>query len=372
MVQPVRIKLDDPGITAADERAALAALRSGQLVSGPRVADLEGALAALTGRRHVVAVSSGTAALLAALEVLGIGPGSTVVVPALTFPAPAIAAAALGAAVRVCDVDSRTLNLSPRTIEPLLDESVSLVIAIDQFGVPAPIPQIERLLATRGIPLLVDAACSLGSSLDGQPCGSFGVVATFSFHPRKVLTTGEGGAVLTDDDALAGAVRRYCNIGMEDGRFRALGLNLRLPEVSAAIGLSQLDRLGDTVARRRELATRYHERLPLAFQDAPAGAVVNQQTCVALLPRDLGPGARDELIAHLAAAGIEAGLASYCLEALPWIAAELGIDPGEAPQAMQAHRRGIALPLHPGLAEGEVDEVARLVRNWLVERGAAE
>ena len=126
MTSEFRIRLDDPGIDGADERAAGEVLRTGRLVCGPRVAELESLLAGRTGRAHAVCVSSGTAALYLALEGMGVGPGSTVVVPALTFPAPAVAAALLGAEVRLCDVDSRTLNLSPATLEPVLDEQVFL------------------------------------------------------------------------------------------------------------------------------------------------------------------------------------------------------------------------------------------------------
>ena len=177
MASGFRIKLDDPGIDAGDERAAHEVLRSGQLVCGPRVAELERGLVERLGRRHAVCVSSGTAALYLAFQGLGVGPGGTVVVPALTFPAPAVAAAMSGAEVRVCDVDRDTLNLSVATLEPVLDERVSLVVAIDQFGNPAPVPTLEQLLTPRNIPLLVDAACSLGSTLNGRPCGSLGLAA---------------------------------------------------------------------------------------------------------------------------------------------------------------------------------------------------
>ncbi|HUT78673.1 MAG TPA: aminotransferase class I/II-fold pyridoxal phosphate-dependent enzyme, partial [Polyangia bacterium] len=235
MAEGIRIKLADPGITADDERAVIETLGSGRLVSGPRVAAFEEALARRAERKHAVAVSSGTAALHIAMEALGVTGGSTVIVPALTFPSPAVAAARLGARVRVCDVEPDTMNLSARTLEPVLDDEVSLVIAIDQFGVPAPFPEIAAVTATRGVPVLVDAACSLGSSFGGKPCGSFGAAAIFSFHPRKVVTTGEGGALLTDDGAVRDRARLLRNIGMEGGDLLALGLNLRLSELGAAL-----------------------------------------------------------------------------------------------------------------------------------------
>jgi perosamine synthetase len=369
MAEGIRIKLADPGITAEDERAVAAALRSGRLVSGPRVAAFEEALARRTGREHVVAASSGTAALHVAMEALGVGAGSTVIVPALTFPSPAVVAARLGARVRVCDVEPDTLNLSARTLEPLLDDQVSLVVAIDQFGVPAPFPEIAAAAAARGAHVLVDAACSLGSSLAGRPSGSFGEAAILSFHPRKVVTTGEGGAIVTGDAGLGERARRLRNIGMENGEFLALGLNFRLSEVAAALGLSQLGRLDSLLERRRQLAARYRRGLPrLRFQDVPAGAVHNVQTLAAMLPEPLVEGDRDALRASLASRGVEIGIAGHCLGALPWLAERLGIAAGETPNALDVHRRGVALPLYPGLGEAAVDEVIELVNRWIEER----
>jgi len=354
-----RVKLADACIEAEDEAAVLEVLRSGRLVAGPVVERFEAELARLTGRRHAVAVSSGTAALLAVMEALDVGPGSVVLVPALSFPAPAVVAAYLGATVRAFDVDPVTLNASERTMADRLDGGVSLVVAIDQFGSPAPVPAMEA--ASGGVPVIADAACSIGSTLDGRPCGSFGAAAAFSFHPRKVITTGEGGAVLTDDDGLAGRVRRFRNIGMGPDGFGAIGLNLRPSEIGAAIGLSQLGRLDRIIARRTALSARYRG-LPLRFQGALPGATVNHQTLAAVL--DEGRD-RDGLIARLAAEGIEAQVASYCLGALPWLAARLGVRPEETPVALEAHRLGVALPLHEGLADAEVDRCARLVQDWL-------
>jgi dTDP-4-amino-4,6-dideoxygalactose transaminase len=365
MASGFRIKLDDPGIVDGDERAATGVLRSGQLVCGPRVAELESGLAARTGRLHAVCVSSGTAALYLALDGLGIGPGSTVVVPALTFPAPAVAAAMLGAEVRLCDVDRETLNLSAANVEPVVDEQVSLVVAVDQFGNPAPVPELEHLLAPFGIPVLVDAACSLGSTLEGRPCGSLGLAAVLSFHPRKVITTGEGGAVLTDVSKLAERARIGRNIGMEGREWRSLGLNLRPSEIGAAIGASQLARLDETLERRRALAGRYLERLPLEFQQPLPGAETNRQTVAALLPEGFDGSARDALIRELAESGVEIGVPSYCVGALDWLAERLGVDTGSTPIALDVHERGVALPLHSGLGEDEVDEVIELVGGWL-------
>ncbi len=361
MGEGTRIKLADPCVGKPEEDAVLRVLRSGRLVAGPRVEEFEGRLASFTGRAHAVAVSSGTAALLAAMESMDVGPGSVVIVPAFTFPAPAIVAAFLGAEVRVCDVDPATFNISPDTLSSVFDDDVSLVVAIDQFGVPSPVIHIEDMLRERGIPVLVDAACSLGSTLEDRPCGSFGKAATFSFHPRKVITTGEGGAVLTDDDNIAARVRRFRNIGMEDGGFLSLGLNLRPSEIGAAIGLCQLDRIEDIVARRRVLARRYRA-LGLDLQSSPDNTELNHQTLAATLPMGAD---RAALISSLADEGVEAQVASYCLGSLPRLVKRLNIDDSRTPVAKRLHNLGMALPMHEDLKDADVDYTVGLVHDWL-------
>ncbi len=363
----IRIKLADPNIEETELAAVNEVLRSGTLVRGERCAELEEALRRLTGRRHAIAVSSGSMSLLAAMKGLGIGPGTTVVVPALTFPAPAFAASFLGAAVRAADVDPSTFNVSASTVAAAIDRDTSLVVAIDQFGLPAPVRDIEKVLAPANIPLLVDAACSMGATYEEEPAGAFGRMAVFSFHPRKVITTGEGGAVLTDDGALARNIRLLVDQGMEGGEFRGIGLNLRLGEINAAIGIAQLSRIENLVAKRRRLAERYRQ-LPLRFQEASPGAVSAHQTLVAVLPDGYSKDDRAALLTRLAEGGIEAGVASYCLGAVPTIAEALDLDVQMTPNALEIHEKGVALPLHPGLRLADVDEVMNVVHDWLHQR----
>ena len=366
MHAPRPIKLASPCATEAEQRAAAEVLATGRLVLGPRVAAFEARLAEASSRAHAVAVSSGTAALLAAMHGLGIGSGKTVVVPALAFPAAAQAAAFLGARVVACDVAPDTWNAGPREIAETLERAggADLVVAVDLFGVPAEAGEIEALLAGRGIPLLVDAACSIGASLCGRPCGAFGAAAIYSFHPRKLVTTGEGGAVVTDDARLAEHVRRFRNVGADGGVFHGVGLNLRLSEVGAAIGGVQLDALEATIARRAALARGYAS-LPLRTQAAPAGAARNHQTFAALLPDGAARADRDSLVAHLAGVGIEAQVASYCLGAIEPLSSILGVGAAETPVARAVGELGIALPLHGDLGIEDVDRVASAVREWI-------
>lgn len=359
-----RIRLAFPQIDERARQDVLSVLDSGRLVAGPRVAAFEAALCDLTGRHHAVATSSGTAALVCAMRAMGVGAGDVVVVPAFTFPAPAMAAAFLGAEVRLCDVDPRTFNLNEKTLDASLDQDVKLVVAIDQFGNPCPAPALEARCKKDGIPLLVDAACSIGATLDGRPCGSFGDAAIFSFHPRKIVTTGEGGVVLTDDGEMAKALRQVRNIGLESGSFASIGINLRPSEVGAAIGNVQLAKLDALLATRSELAASYRG-LPLAFQHSLPGAVPNHQTLAVEISMEEAGKLRSGLIEFLGENGVEANIASYGLSRVESLARSFSWDDTQVPVSARLDETAVALPLHEGMTRGDVAEVCSLVQQWL-------
>jgi perosamine synthetase len=357
-----RIPLARPALGDAEIAAAERVMRSGRLVLGPEVERFEEALAARCRRRHAVAVSSGTAALELALWVLGIGAGDEVVVPAFGFPAAANAVRARGATAVPVDVDEAGWNLDPESVRGALGQRSRAIVSIDQFGLVAEPDPLAELAARNGLDLIDDAACALGgTSAGGVPGGGYGVIATLSFHPRKLVTTGEGGAVLTDDGGLAGELRRLRNHGQSaPGRFERLGTNARLSELAAAIGRVQLERLDAALAERRLLADGYRRRLaPLAeagrisLQDPPAGAMHAYQTFATRLAPDLD---RDAVRAALDAAGIESGPATYAFHRL---ASHAGIArPVSLARADALHDRALALPLYPGMRSAELDRVS--------------
>ncbi len=351
----VMIPLTVPALGSEEVAAAERVLRSGMLVQGREVQAFEAALAARTKRRHAIAVSSGTAALELALRALDVGPGDEVLVPDLTWPSPGHAVLAVGASLGLVDVDPDEWNA--RSFP--LGVHTRAVIAIDQFGNPAR----QRELASLTVPVIVDAACSLGSSYDGKPCGSFGAIATMSFHPRKVLTTGEGGACLTDDDVLAERLRALRNHGQQaPGVFVCAAGNHRLTELAAAIGSVQLSKLDVLVEARRALAARIRAALPgLSFQRAPQGGVANEQTLAVLVgPRGRGSHARDNAIESLRAGGVQAGALSYALHTLPQFARARMT--GALEVARDIAERGLALPLFPGMSEAQLEQVIARVR----------
>jgi perosamine synthetase len=361
------IPLTRPLLGADEEAEVAAVLRTGMLVQGARVAEFEAQVAAHTGRRHAIAVTNGTSALLLALRALGLGAGDRVLCPDLTWPSPAHAVIDAGAEPVLVDVDEREWNAGPAQFAAAA-ACARAAIVIDQFGNPARAAQIAAALP--GVPLIVDAACSLGSRIGDAACGALGVIATTSFHPRKVITTGEGGMCLTDDDALAGALRELRNHGQHaPGKFARASGNHRMSEIAAAIGGVQIKRLGSIVDARRRLAGRYHSALaslPLSWQQAAPGAEANHQTFgVVLQHADID---RERLIEQLAARGVQAGALSHAMHRLPQMRS-YAEDAARAGRSLQTSaliaQRGFALPLFPGLSEREQDHVVDALRALL-------
>lgn len=351
-------------ILGSEELAAIGrVLDSGRLVQGERVAEFERNLAARVGRAHAVAVSNGTAALQLALAALEIGAGADVLVPDLTWPSPGHAVLERGARPVLVDVDGREWNVGVDALLAARTQHTRALIAVDQFGSPARSAQIER--AFPDLPVIVDAACSLGSHDGERACGARGLIACLSFHPRKVVTTGEGGMCLTDDAELAARLRELRNHGQAaPGVFACASGNYRMSELAAALGVIQLDRLDSMLAARRRLAERYQRELAaFAPQRLPDAARGNHQTFGIVLPSGL---ARDAVISALRERGVETGKLSYALHTLPQFAAAAR-QASEArrtfPQAERLAERGLALPLFPALTDAEQSHVIESLRS---------
>jgi dTDP-4-amino-4,6-dideoxygalactose transaminase len=311
-----------PLLGAEEAAAAAEAIASGWVAQGPRVAEFETAFAKAVGSGHAVAVSSCTAGLHLAMIAAGVRAGDEVVVPSLSFIATANAARYVGAEAVFADVDPATLNLTPATVEPLLTERTRAVILVDQAGVPADLDAMRALCDPRGITVVEDAACAAGATYRGRPAGARATIAAFSFHPRKLLTTGEGGMIITPDPDLAARLRRLREHGMNVSaaarhaerqpvieQYLEVGYNYRMTDVQAAIGLVQLRRLGEIVTRRRQLALRYQRLLcqipGLRMIADPEYGTTNFQSFWVALPEDF-PVPRNELLQRLASAGISA------------------------------------------------------------------
>jgi perosamine synthetase len=356
--QAPRVRLAFPELGDAELAEIAAVLESGQLTMGPKVAEFETVLAETCGVDHAVAVSSGTAALHLAVLALGIGPGDEVIVPAYTFPATANVVALAGGKPVLVDVDPETMNVDTDAVYEAVSPRTKAVLAVHLFGRPLDWTELQSAVPP-DVPLLEDAAGALGARWQGMPCGGLGLLGCLSFHPRKIVTTGEGGAVTTSNDEIADAVRRMRHHGIEphgDFEIAAPGTNYRLPDVLCALGLPQLRRLGALLRRREQLAAAYSDRLAgvIDLPSAAAGDRHGWQAYVVQVDR------RDEVLAALRGQGIEAQIGTYALHRLRAYA-----DQGPFPGADRAFERALALPFHTKLSEGELDRVAEALTSFV-------
>jgi len=363
-----------PWLGAEEAAAAAEAVSSGWVAQGPRVAAFEEAFASAIGASHAVALSSCTAALHLALVTAGLDAGDEVVVPSLSFIATANAARYVGGVPVFADVDPLTQNLTPATVEPCLTPRTRAVILVDQAGVPADLDAMRMLCEPRGIRVIEDAACAVGSVYRGQPAGARADIAAFSFHPRKLLTTGEGGMLVTSDADVAARLRRLREHGMDVSaaerhvsrkpvieRYLELGFNFRMTDVQAAIGLVQLGKLGELIARRRALAQRYQRLLAglpgVTTATDPDYGTTNYQSFWVLLPDDF-PVSRDELMRQLAEAGVSArrGIMASHLEP-----AYQDVAHRPLPVTERLTMRSLILPLFHDMTEAEQDLVVSVI-----------
>jgi len=270
----MNIPIARPFFGLEEEEAVLAVIRSGWVSQGPKVREFEEVFASAVGARHAVAMTSCTTALHAALAVSGIGPGDDVIVPSLSFIATANAVVHAAARPVFADVDPETCNLTVETIERAMTPKTRAAICVHQMGLPADLDPIMEFCGSRGLLLIEDAACAIGSEYKGRRIGGHGNVACFSFHPRKVITTGEGGMITTDDGGLAEKLRRFRHHGMSVSdlerhlattvvleSYPEIGYNYRMTDIQAAIGIVQMRKLPVIVGRRRVLAERYTRAL---------------------------------------------------------------------------------------------------------------
>jgi dTDP-4-amino-4,6-dideoxygalactose transaminase len=340
----IRLGLPDVGQAELDEIAGV--FETGMLTMGPKVADFEGEIARACEVERALAVSSGTAALHVAVLALDLQPGDEVLLPAYTFPATGNVVALAGLRPRLVDVDPETMNLDASRIE--VGPRTKAVLAVHLFGRPARLEELPE-----GLPVLEDAAGALGAERQGRRCGGLGLLGCLSFHPRKIVTTGEGGAVTTNDAAIADAVAAVRNHGWRSlvpPDMPAPGLNYRLSDILAAVGLPQIRRLPELLAARTRIADGYTERLrhlPVHLPGADAGDVHGWQAYVIQVDD------RDRVLRELRAQGIEAQIGTYALHLLGAYR-----DQGAFPGASRVFERALALPFHTRLADGDLDRVA--------------
>jgi len=365
-----RINVMKPWLGSEEIAAVAEAIRSGWVAQGPRVAAFEDKFAAQVDAEHAIAVSSCTAALHLALIVAGVRPGDDVVVPSFSFIATTNAPGYVGANPVFADVDAATGNLTQETIEAVLTARTKAVILVHQGGIPADAPAVRALCEPREVVVIEDAACAVGSRYLGRHVAGDAAIATWSFHPRKLVTTGEGGMITTGNPEWAAratrlrehamsvsAVERHLSVLPPAEEYLELGFNYRMTDMQAAVGIVQLDRVDAIVHRRRELAARYQSALSgvdgLRPVGDPRGAESNFQAFWIEVrpPYSLE---REALLAHLAARDISARRGIMAAHRQP---AYKGHPAGPLPVTDRLTDNTLILPVYHQMTDDEQDRV---------------
>ena len=365
------IGLSAPYVDEAEEEALLEVLRSGRLALGPYTDRFEELLARRVGAPYVAAVSSGTTGLHLCVHMAGISPGDEVVTTPLSFIASANCILYEGGTPVFVDVDERTLNLDPAAVEAAITPRTKALVLVDLFGYPLDIDAFQELAGRHGLAIIEDACEALGSTYRGRPVGSFGPPAVFAFYPNKQVTTGEGGAVAVHSEEEWELLKSLANHGRTDQgetfAHERLGYNYRLDELSAALGVVQLEKLDEILPLRDHVATRYTELLAdveglrLLCPDDELHRRSWFVYVVLLQP----PADRSAVMASLAAEGIASKPYLPAIHLQPAYSRRFGFTEGTFPVAEAAGEQGLALPFHTGLSESDQERVVETLARAL-------
>ena len=365
------VPLSAPEITEEDILAVTAAMRSGRLSIGPYQEAFEREVATLTDRLEGVACSSGTAGLHMLLLAMGIGPGDEVITTPFSFIASSNCILYVGAKPVFVDIESKSLNMDPSQIEAKITPKTKAILAVETFGNPEHMETYRRIADKYEIRLIEDCCEGLGGSWRGRPIGGFGHAGVFGFYPNKQITTGEGGMIVTDDERLASVCRSLRNQGRAtDGggglknwmRFERLGYNYRMSELQAALGLSQVRRLEQVVARRQAVARRYMERFldnhDVVLPTVSPETVMSWFVFVLRLSDQYTAEERDRIIEGMHRH--EVGGAPYfpCIHLQPVYREMFGYKEGDFPIAERISQRTIAVPFYTTLSAKDQDFAA--------------
>ncbi len=360
------IPLMSPDLTQEDILAVNEVLLSGMLVQGVKVADLEKNIGLLLNSKNVVAVSSGTATLHLALIALGIGRGDEVIVPALSYIATANVVELVGAKPVFVDVDLDTFNIDVALIEAAITSKTKAIIPVHEFGLACDITGVMAIANKHNLVVIEDAACAMGAMQNGRFAGTFGEFGSFSLHPRKAISSGEGGLLVTNDTALADQIRILRNHGIEmiGGKmeFVAAGFNYRMTDFQAALVNSQLKRFNKIIEQKQKLAETYFNELKsskIKLPLVPSDRNHTWQTFHVLLSDDLD---RNTVIDHLKSKNIGTNYGAQCMPAQKYFKEKYKLDCEQLfPNSMRAYSQGLALPLYEKLTTDNIIYIAQQV-----------
>ena len=364
------IRLTIPSIDEQDLAAVREVLLTGFLVQGANVARFEETIARYVGCEHAVAVSNGTSALLLSLMALDLSPGDKVAVTTYSWPATANVIALCGAEPVFVEIEPRAFNMDPDALERVLSRhKVKAVLPVHTFGGMANMPALLEISSRCGAPVIEDAACALGSEWQGRKAGAWGVMGCFSFHPRKAITTGEGGLITTNDARLARRLRALRNHGLDPesatADFVMPGHNMRITEFQAALGISQMAKLERIIAARRTQAANYAALFEgsdiFASADTPGGRHVFQ-SYVVLLPAYSAPD-RARIINAMKEEGVETTIGTHHMPMTTYFRERFNFTLGDFPVTDDVARRAMSLPLYEALTMEQQMLVVKQLRN---------
>lgn len=377
------IRLTIPSIDEEDLRAVREVLASGHLVQGSQVAAFEALVAERAGTGFAVAVSNCTAALHLSLLALGVQAGDLVIVTAYSWVATANVIELCGAHPVFVDIRPDTFNMDPSVLESVLKRlmgnretarRVKAILPVHAFGLMAGMTEIMDLADRYGIPVVEDGACALGASLEGRPAGSWGRLGCFSFHPRKAVTTGEGGMIAGNDGELIRRLKALRNHGQDPHSpspdFILPGLNYRMTEFQAALGITQMKKLDHIISSRKKLAQDYEEFLretSLTLPVVPPGHSPVFQSYVVLLPKE-DSAFRNDVIARLKEGGVEAAIGTWNMPMTSFFQARYGFKKEDFPVADQVFARSLTLPLYAHMTRSDQEKVTGELKKSLAER----
>lgn len=362
------IPLASPDIREKDIDAVNKVLRSGMLVQGKEVAAFEEAIAAYTDSKHVIASSNGTSTMHLALCILGVGPGDEVIVPAFSYVATANVVELVGATPVFVDIQPDTFNIDPLKIESAITRRTKAIIPVHEFGLPCDIDQIVLIAKKHKLAIIEDAACALGATFNDQHVGTFGEFGSFSLHPRKAISSGEGGLITTNNADYADKARTLRNHGIHfennQMNFVVAGFNYRMTDIQAALVNSQFQRFNEILKKKQLLADQYlndikHTAINLPI--TPENRSHSWQTFHILVDETVD---RDKVIHTLRENGIGTNYGAQCIPAQLFYQKKYGLDVDSIfPNSMNAYKNGIALPLYEKLSGADISYIANELNN---------
>ncbi len=377
------IPLTRPWLGEEEKNALSGVLDSGWLVQGPKVAAFEKAAAETIGVPLALAVSSCTTGLHLALLAAGVKPGDEVIVPSFTYVATANAVEYVGARPVFADVDPHTYNLDTAKLDALVTPRTRAVMPVHLFGLCADMQAVNSFASRHGLKVIEDAACAFGARIGEKHAGTFGDLGCFSFHPRKIITTGEGGMVVARDAGYGPILRTLRNHGAtvsdaerhQNGnlllpRFTELGFNYRMSDLHAALGIEQMRKLESILKARRTQAKRYDERLPsvagIAVPRVPEAYFHTYQSYVVRVHPDAAC-TRDALVKKLAQNGVAATQGTHAVHTLDYYRNKYALHAQSCPESARCQDETLTLPLYPGLSESDQNRVVEAIETSLKE-----